>query len=46
MSENKEEFKSEDLNESESITQNSEQTKEKESADIDQNKESLDAKLK
>ena len=46
MSENKEEFKGEDLNESESITQNSEQTKEKESADIDQNKESLDAKLK
>ena len=46
MSENKEEFKGEDLSKSESTTPNTDQIKEKESADIDQNKESLDAKLK
>ena len=46
MSENKEEFKGEDLSKSESTTQNTEQTKEKESTEIDKNNESPDAKLK
>jgi len=46
MSENKEEFKGEDLSKSESTTQNTEQTKEKESTEIDRNNESPDAKLK
>ena len=46
MSENKEEFKGEDLSKSESTTQNTEQTKEKESTEIDKNNESPEAKLK
>ena len=46
MSDIKDEFKGEDLSKSESATQNTEQTKEKESAEIDKNNESLDAKLK
>ena len=46
MSDNKEEFKGEDLSKSESTTQNTEQTKEKESTEIDKNNESPDAKLK
>ena len=46
MSENKEEFKGEDLSKSESTTKNTEQTKEKESTEIDKNNESPDAKLK
>ena len=46
MSENKDEFKGEDLSKSENKTQNTEQTKEKEPAEIDKNNESLDAKLK
>ena len=46
MSENKEEFKGEDSSKSESTTQNTEQTKEKESTEIDKNNESPDAKLK
>lgn len=46
MSENKEEFKGEDLSKSESTTKNTEQTKEKESTEIDKNNETPDAKLK
>ena len=46
MSENKEEFKGEDLGKSESTTQKSEQFKEKESTEIDKDNVSLDAKLK
>ena len=48
MSENKEEFKSEDLSKSESTTPNSEQTKEKMSTEIGKDKDNvtLDAKLK
>ena len=46
MSEIKDEFKGEDLSKSENKTQNTEQTKEKEPAEIDKNNESLDAKLK
>ena len=46
MSENKEEFKGEDLGKSESTTQKSEQSKEKESTEIDKDNVSLDAKLK
>ena len=46
MSENKEEFKGEDLSKSESTTPNTDQIKEKESAEIDKNNKSSDAKLK
>ena len=46
MSENKEEFKGEDLSKSESTTQKSEQSKEKASTEIDKDNVSLDAKLK
>ena len=46
MSENKEEFKGEDLGKSESTTQKSEQSKEKESTEIDKDNVSLDTKLK
>ena len=46
MSENKEEFKGEDLGKSESRTQKSEQFKEKESTEIDKDNVSLDSKLK
>ena len=48
MSENKEEFKGEDLSKSESTTQKSEQSKEKASTEIDKDKDnvSLDTKLK
>ena len=46
MSENKEEFKGEDSSKSESTTQNTEQTKEKESTEIDKDNVSPDAKLK
>ena len=46
MSENKEEFKGEDLSKSESTTQKSEQSKEKASTEIDKDNESLDTKLK
>ena len=44
--ENKEEFKGEDLSKSESTTPNTDQIKEKESAEIDKNNKSSDAKLK
>jgi len=40
MSENKEEFKGEDLSKSESTTPNTDQIKEKESAEIDKNNKS------
>jgi len=46
MSENKEEFNGKDLSKSESTTPDSEQTKEKESTEIDKDNESLDTKLK
>ena len=46
MSENNEEFKGEDLSKSESTTPNTDQIKEKESAEIDKNNKSSDAKLK
>ena len=46
MSENKEEFKGEDLSKSESTNSNTDQIKEKESAEIDKNNKSSDAKLK
>ena len=46
MSENKEEFKGEDLSKSESTTQKADQTKEKKSIEIDKDNVSLDAKLK
>ncbi len=46
MSENKEEFKGEDLSKSESTTQKSEQSKEKASTEIDKDNVSLDTKLK
>ena len=46
MSENKEEFKGEDLSKSENTTQKSEQTKGKETAKNDKDNVSLDAKLK
>ena len=46
MSENKEEFNGKDLSKSESTNPDSEQTKEKESTEIDKDNESLDTKLK
>ena len=46
MSENKEEFKGEDLSKSESTTQKADQTKEKKFIEIDKDNVSLDAKLK
>tara|TARA_A100001388_G_C28646032_1_gene439540 strand:- start:158 stop:733 length:576 start_codon:yes stop_codon:yes gene_type:complete len=46
MSEKKEEFNGKDLSKSESTTPDSEQTKEKESTEIDKDNESLDTKLK
>ena len=46
MIENNEEFKGEDLGESESSTQKSEQSKEKNSTENDKDNVSLDAKLK
>ncbi len=46
MSDDKEEFKSEDFNKSEDITQKTEKTKEKKTTENDKNSESLDSQFK